>query len=119
MINIPKVDTTINFGCDVRDMFGSINQDFCLRELVQELGKHPNPNGISIALLLDLAKICLRENCAEFLGRFLNPNSGTATGPPHACDFCDVAMAPLDEKMEHKLREHEVEHEYWTIFCDD
>ena len=58
------------------------------------MSRHPNPDGLPPALILDLARICLQENSCEFLGRFFCPNSGTATGPPHACEFCDVAMAP-------------------------
>ena len=46
-------------------------------------------------------------------------NSCTATGPPHACDFCDVAMPPLDEMAEEQLEEKGVEHKGWSIFRDD
>ena len=59
------------------------------------------------------------ENTCEFLGHFYCPNSGTATGPPHACDFADIFMGELDEKMVKKLDESEVEHTGWTIYMDD
>ena len=112
-------ESTINVGCDVKNMFGSIDQEHGMQALKHWLELHPNPDNLPTALLLDLARICLQENCAEFLGRFFNPNTGTATGPAHACDFCDIAMAPLDEEMEQQLELAGVEHEGWTIFRDD
>ena len=68
---------------------------------------------------MELARICLSENTCEFLQRFFNPNSGTATGPPHAGEFCDIAMAPLDREVERKLEEKQVEHTGWTRYRDD
>ena len=112
-------ESTINLGCDVTDMFGSIDQEFGLRALEEELGRHPNPEGIPTDLILELAKICLEENSCEFLDRFFQPNSGTATGPPHACDFCDNAMAPLDREVVEQLEERGVENTGWSIFRDD
>ena len=112
-------DTAINLGCDIVNMFGSINQEDGLTTLQDWLGKHPNPDGLPTQLLLELAKLCLEENACEFLRRFFCPNSGTVTGPPHACEFCDVAMAPMDERVEQELRQRGVQHTDWTIFRDD
>ena len=50
---------------------------------------------------------------------FFCPNSGTATGPPHACEFCDVAMAPLDTMVRQELEARGVANAGWTIFRDD
>ena len=112
-------DTTINLGCDVTDMFGSIDQEYGVRALEESLRIHPNPEGLPTNLLLELTKICLEENCCEFLDRFFKPNSGTATGPPHACDFCDEAMGPLDEMVVQQLEEKGVVNTGWTRFRDD
>jgi hypothetical protein len=109
----------INLGCDVENMFGSIDQQSGLEALRERLELHPNPEGLPAALLLELAQICLQENSCEFLGRFFCPNSGTATGPPHACEFCDVAMAPLDDMVARRLEELGVANSGWTIFRDD
>ena len=108
-------DQAINLGCDVVNMFGSIDQDYGLQALEERLARHPNPDGLPPALILDLARICLQENSCEFLGRFFCPNSGTATGPPHACEFCDVAMAPLDDKVEAEMERMGISHTGWTI----
>ena len=112
-------DQAINLGCDVVNMFGSIDQEYGLQALEERLARHPNPDGLPPALILDLARICLQENSCEFLGRFFCPNSGTATGPPHACEFCDVAMAPLDDKMEAELERMGISNTGWKIFRDD
>jgi hypothetical protein len=112
-------DSAINLGCDVVNMFGSIDQEFGLAALEERLRRHPNPDGLPTPLLLELAKLCLEENSCEFLGRFFCPNSGTATGPPHACEFCDVAMAPLDDMVSQQLEQRGVENTGWTIFRDD
>ena len=55
---------------------------------------------------MELGKICVEENPGEFLGRFFCPNSGTATGPPHACDFADIFMGELDKKVVSELVEN-------------
>ena len=67
-------ETAINLGCDVENMFGSIDQQYGLEALKERLQLHPNPEGIPATLLLELAKICLEENSCEFLGRFFCPN---------------------------------------------
>ena len=112
-------EATINLGCDVEAMYPSIDQEFGLEALEDHLSRHPNPDGLPTALVMDLARICLAENTCEFLQQFFNPNSGTATGPPHACEFCDIAMAPLDARVEEKLDEQDVEHTGWTRYRDD
>ena len=46
-----------------------------------------------------------RSGTCEFLQRFLNPNSSAAIEPPHACEFCDIAMAPPGDKVKGELEE--------------
>ena len=60
---------------------------------------HTNPDGFSTDLILDLAKICVEENTCKFLDQFFCPNCGTATGLPHTCEFANIFMWELDEKM--------------------
>ena len=66
----------------------------------------PNPDGLSTQLIMELGKIYVEENPCEFLGRFFCPNSGTATGPPHASDFADIFMGVLDKKVVSELVEN-------------
>ena len=61
----------------------------------------------------------MEENICEFLERYFCPNTGTATGPPHACDFADIFMGELDKVMGEKLEEANVENIGWTIYRDD
>ena len=53
------------------------------------------------------------------MGHFYCPNCGTATGPPHACDFVDIFMGELDEKVVERLEDKGVENTGWTIYRDD
>ena len=46
-------------------------------------------------------------------------NCGTATGPPHACDFVDIFMGALDVKVTDELEERGIENTGWTIYRDD
>ena len=79
----------------------------------------PNPEGLSTELVMDLAQICVDENTCECLCQFYCPNCGTTTGPPHACDFADIFMGELDEKVETELENRGIEHTGWTIYRDD
>ena len=68
---------------------------------------------------MDLAQICVDENTCEFLDQYFCPNCGTATGPPHACDFADIFVAELDDKVAERLVEEEVQTTGWTVYRDD
>ena len=83
------------------------------------LGLFPNPDGFPLQLIMDLAQICVDENTCEFLDQFVCPNCGTATGPPHACDFADIFVAELDDKVAERLVEEEVQTTGWTVYRDD
>jgi hypothetical protein len=74
----------VNVGCDVKKLYPSIDSVLALIAVDAWLQLYPNPDGLSRELLMDLGKICVEENSCEFLGRFFCPNTGTATGPPHA-----------------------------------
>ena len=59
------------------------------------------------------------RNTCEFLDQFYNPNCGTATGPPHACDFADIFMAELDDTVAQRLVDSQVQTTGWTVYRDD
>ena len=109
----------MNIGCDVKQLYPSIDSQLGLIAVENWLRLHPNPDGLPTNLIVELGKICVQENTCEFLGRFFCPNTGTATGPPHACDFADIFMGELDKIMVEKLQEANVENTGWTIFRDD
>ena len=53
------------------------------------------------------------------MDKFYCPNSGTATGPPHACDYVDIFMGELDKMVVERLEEREVNTTDWTLYRDD
>ena len=110
---------SVNVGCDVKKLYPSVDKLMGLAAVRKWLVLHPNPDGLPTELIMELAQICVDENTCEFLGHFYCPNSGTATGPPHACDFADIFMGELDEKMVRRLDESEVQNTGWTIYRDD
>ena len=111
--------SAINVGCDVKKLYPSVDKQMGLDAIKKILRLYPNPDGLPVELIMELAQICVDENTCEFLDQFLCPNSGTATGPPHACDFADIFMAVLDEKVVQRLEEAEVRTTGWTIYRDD
>ena len=91
----------------------------CLSAVRKWLGIYRNPDELPTDLIMDVAQICVDNNACEFLDQFFCPHCGTATGPPHACNFAEIFMGELDEKMVQSLEEKEVQHIGWTIYRDD
>ena len=87
--------------------------------IIRWLELYPNPDGLPTVLILDPHKMCVKENPCQFLGIYFCPNSGTATGPPHACDFADIFMGELDKVVVDGLVDREVENTGWTLYRDD
>ena len=57
------------------------------------------PDGLPVTFGMELGQMCVEKNACKFLDRFLCPNCGTATGPPHTCDFADIFIEELDLKI--------------------
>ena len=112
-------DSAVHVGCDVKKLYPSVDKNMGLAAVRKWLVLFPNPEGLPTELIMELAQICVEENTCEFLGHFYCPNCGTATGPPHACDFADIFMGELDEKVEIELENRGIEHTGWTIYRDD
>ena len=110
---------SVNIGCDVKKLYPSIDSLLGLIAVENWLRLHPNSDGLPSELILELGRICVEENTCGFLERHFCPNTGTATGPPHACNFADIFMGELDKVMVEKLVEANVENTGWTIYRDD
>ena len=95
--------SAINIGCDVMKLYPSIDSTMGLEAVKKWLRLYPNPDGLPLQLIMDLDLICVEENASEFMDGFFCPNCGTATGPPHACDFADIFMGELDEYIVREL----------------
>ena len=111
--------SAVNVGCDVKKLYPSVDKQMGLVAIRKWLGLYPNPDGLPVELIMDLAQICVDENTCEFLDQFFSPNCGTATGPPHACDFADIFVAELDDIVAQRLVEEEVQTTGWTVYRDD
>ena len=109
----------MNIGCDVKKLYPSIDSLIALAAVDEWLRLYPNPDGLSRELMLDLGKLCVEKNSCEFLNRYFCPNSGTATGPPHACDLADSFMGELDKTVVQQFEEKNIETTCWTISRDD
>ena len=66
--------------------------------------EHPGPNGYPIECVIEALQLCLTCNGGRYttgdgVTHYIKPIRGTAMGPCHACDYCDVFMGELDEKL--------------------
>ena len=111
-------ESAINVGCDVKKLYPSIDSAMGLAAIKKWLQRFPNPDGLPLQFIMDLGQICVEENACEVLDGFFCPNCGTATGPPHACDFADIFMGALDEKLVQELDNTGVENTGWTLYRD-
>ena len=111
--------TAVNIGCDVVKLYPSIDMAMGLAAVKKWLQMYPNPDGLPLQFIMELGEICVEENACEFLGRFFCPNCGTATGPPHACDFADIFMGELDQEIVQEFSRRDIETTGWTIYRDD
>ena len=107
----------INIGCDVKKLYPSIDSAMGLEAVIKWLRLYPNPDGLPLQFVMELGQICVEENACEFLDRFFCPNCGTATGPPHACNFANIFLGELDLEIVQQRRE--VETTGWTLYRDD
>ena len=108
-------ETAINIGCNVKKLYPSIDSEMGLAAVKKWLQRFPNPDGLPLQFIMDLGQICVEENTCEFFDRFFCPNCGTATGPPHACDFADSFMGELDKEIVTELDSTGVENTGWTL----
>ena len=111
--------SAVNVGCDVFKLYPSVDNDMGLKAVKDNLEMYPNPDGLPIDFILELGAICVEENSCEFKEKFYCPNTGTATGPPHACDYVDIFMGELDKVVVDKLVEKGVNTTDWTLYRDD
>ena len=111
--------SAVNVGCDVAKLYPSVDNDMGMEAVENNLERYPNPDGLPKEFIIELGTICVEENSCEFKERFYCPNTGTATGPPHACDYVDIFMGELDKVVVDKLVERGVDTTDWTLYRDD
>ena len=90
--------------CDVVALYPSVDNAMGVPAVKLQLSKFPSPLDIPKDCIVEALEIALNNNSCEYTdgeGKRTNaaPNSGTAMGPCHACDYVDVFMGQLDEKL--------------------
>ena len=90
--------------CDVISLYPSVDNTMGVPAVKMQLDKFPSPLNIPKKCILEALTIALENtNChytdGEGMSIHAAPNSGTAMGPCHACDYVDVFMGQLDEKL--------------------
>jgi len=100
----PLPESAILVVCDVRELYPSVDNEMGIPAVRTLLEKFPNPDGISTDCIIEALKLCLTLNvCSYTPGEgdtiLAKPCQGIAMGPAHACDFVDIFMNDLDEKL--------------------
>lgn len=90
--------------CDVVSLYPSVDNSMGVPAVAKMLKKHPSPSNVSKECVVEGLKITLNNNvCAYTDGAgetiIASPNHGTAMGPCHACDYVDIFMGELDQKL--------------------
>ena len=94
----------------VQRLYPSVDNDMGIPAVRRMLERHPNPEGLPIDLIIDALTICLEENFCEFCNQHYKVNSGTAMGPCHSCDYADIFVGELDDKLVQELADDDIEH---------
>ena len=104
---------------DVVKLYPSVDNKDGVPAVERLLERFPNPDGLPSDLIIEALKICLEQNVCEFCGKLYRPNSGTAMGPCHSCDYVDIFMGELDEKLVDTMEKENIQHTDFRIFRDD
>ena len=91
-------ENAIFLSFDVLNMFPSISNYIGVKEVFNVLEKRTCKIPSTWSILHALA-ICLKCNISTFENEMFLQKDGTAMGPPFACDYADIAMAPFDRKI--------------------
>ena len=89
--------------CDVISLYPNVNNNMGIPAIRKMLKKFPSPHNTDTKCITEALSIALDNNvCQHSDGEtttYARPNQGTAMGPNHACDYVDVFMSELDEKL--------------------
>ena len=89
--------------CDVISLYPNVNNDIGIPSVKHMLNKFPSPHNIDTKCITEALSIALDNNVCKYTDgqiiTYARPNQGTAMGPNHACDYVDVFMSELDDKL--------------------
>ena len=99
----PLPDSACFAVCDVISLYPNVNNDMGVPATEALLSQHPTPLDVPAECVLEALTLSLENNAAKYTNDtctiFAKPNHGIAMGPPHACDFVDIFMGQLDNKL--------------------
>ena len=108
--------TVYHVTFDIVNMFPSISKDIGLPACREFLDKRTTKL-FSTDCVIDAIEITLDNNLTMFNGNMYVQTSGTAMGPNNACQYADVSLSPLDNKIYNC--EDIVTPEFYGRFRDD
>jgi hypothetical protein len=96
--------TAVFMVCDVISLYPNVDNAMGIPATNALLSQHPSPLGIPKPCILEALSLVLNNNSARYedgQGNVIlaKPNRGIAMGPSHACDFVDIFMGEIDERI--------------------
>lgn len=100
----PLPDSAVFVVCDVISLYPNVDNTMGIPATKQLLAKHPSHLGIQRDCVLEALELVLNNNSTKYEDvqgdiTVAKPNRGIAMGPAHACDFVDIFMGEIDEKV--------------------
>ena len=90
--------------CDVVSLYPSVDNTMGVPAVEKALVEHPSKLQVSKECIVQALDLALTNNVCSYTDAdgtttVAAPNKGTAMGPCHACDYVDVFMGELDNKL--------------------
>ena len=100
----PLQNTTRFVICDVNKLYPSVNNQMGVPAVEKLLNLHPGDGKYPTECIIEALQLCLTCNACKYVTgdgkvNYATPTRGTAMGPSHACDYCDIFMGELDELL--------------------
>lgn len=133
----PLPDTAVIATCDVVALFPNVDNSMGVPATRRMLKEHPSTLNVPTQCIIEALELALDNNVCGYTPSdgttvYAQPNMGTAMGPAHSCDYVDIYMGELDEKLvdtcpvpllsTSTLDNHELadfKHLDWSRFRDD
>ena len=100
----PLPDSATLVVCDVVALYPNVNNDMGVPTVDSLLTEFPSNMDLPKSCVLEALDITLNNNFTQYTDAsqtvvYAKPSRGTAMGPSHACDYVDIFMSQLDEKL--------------------
>ena len=109
---------TVLVSLDIVNMFPNIDNEKGMKAVERALNTRPVRKP-STKCVMDALGICLFNNNSVFANQHLLQLNGTATGAPNSCSYSDLAVVPLDNKVNAARRSSFKQVLYYGRYRDD